>query len=123
LAKAGNYSTTDELCRNVDRSANAHSNYRQPAFCQYIVSCQQVNWELDYLEKVEYRVFYFAENTLSPVSLLEYGKFFDYENTYIAAHPNYNRIGNLQIFCHRHGIRLHQSVDDLVTIISPKTYF
>ena len=83
---------------------------------------QQVNWELDYLEKAEYRVFYFAENTLSPVSLLEYGKFFDYENTYVAAHPNYNRIGNLQIFCHRHGIRLHQSVDDLVTIISPKTY-
>ena len=39
LAKGGKYSTTDELCRNVDKSANAHSNYRQPAFCQYIVSC------------------------------------------------------------------------------------
>lgn len=38
LAKGGINSTTDELCRNVDKSANAHSNYRQPAFCQYIVS-------------------------------------------------------------------------------------
>lgn len=38
LAKGGKYSTTDELCRNVAKSANAHSNYRQPAFCQYIVS-------------------------------------------------------------------------------------
>jgi hypothetical protein len=40
LAKGGKYSTTDELCRNVAKSANAHSNYRQPAFCQYIVSCR-----------------------------------------------------------------------------------
>jgi len=40
LAKGGINSTTDELCRNVAKSANAHSNYRQPAFCQYIVSCR-----------------------------------------------------------------------------------
>jgi len=38
LAKVGKNSTTDELCRNVAKSANAHSNYRQPTFCQYIVS-------------------------------------------------------------------------------------
>jgi hypothetical protein len=40
LAKGGENSTTDELCRNVDKSANAHFNYRLPAFCQYIVSCR-----------------------------------------------------------------------------------
>ena len=40
LAKGGENSTTDELCSNVDKSANAHFNYRLPAFCQYIVSCR-----------------------------------------------------------------------------------
>jgi hypothetical protein len=40
LAKGGINSTTDELCRNVAKSANAHSNYRLPTFCQYIVSCR-----------------------------------------------------------------------------------
>ena len=40
LAKGRRNSTTDELCRNAAKSANAHSNYRQPAFCQYIVSCR-----------------------------------------------------------------------------------
>lgn len=40
LAKGGKNSTTDDLCGNVAKSANAHSNYRQPAFCQYIVSCR-----------------------------------------------------------------------------------
>ncbi len=37
FAKGGNYSATDELCRNVDRCTNAHFNYRQPAFCKYYV--------------------------------------------------------------------------------------
>lgn len=40
LGEGGGNSTTDELCRNVAKSANAHSNYRQPVFCKYIVSCR-----------------------------------------------------------------------------------
>ena len=40
LAKGGRNSTTDELCSDAAKSANAHSNYRQPALCQYIVSCR-----------------------------------------------------------------------------------
>jgi len=48
LAKGGSNSTTDELCRNVAKSANAHSNYRQPAFCQYIVigSCRVIKTKI-----------------------------------------------------------------------------
>jgi len=38
LAKGGENSTTDELCRNVDKSANAHFNYRLPPFANILLA-------------------------------------------------------------------------------------
>lgn len=75
---------------------------------------QQVRWELDYLENAKYRVFYFAPDTLSPISLLEYGKFYTYPNTSIVVHPDYQRAGNLEVFCNKYGIIIHRNFDDLI---------
>jgi hypothetical protein len=75
---------------------------------------QQVNWEMDYLEKVDYRVFYFAKNTISPITLMELGKFGNTYNTFVYWDPAYHRAGNLEIFCHRGNIVVCSDMDDMI---------
>ena len=75
---------------------------------------QQVRWELDYLGNVKVRVFYFAPNTLSPVSLLEFGKFFSYPNTFLCVNPDYQRAGNLEVFANKYKIKIHQNLGDII---------
>ncbi len=65
---------------------------------------QQVDWELTYLERAKYRVFFFEKDTMSPVSLLELGKFGDIGNNFIVVENGYSRKGNVDIFCHRYQI-------------------
>lgn len=94
------------------RRANWDITIRQsiedPAFYQ------QVRWELDYLEDVAVRVFYFAPDTLSPVSLLEFGKFFTYPNTFLCVNPDYQRAGNLEVFANKYKIKIHRDFGDII---------
>lgn len=80
---------------------------------------QQVTWELSYLEKAKHRVFYFAADTLSPISLLEFGTFHNHEKgrTYICWDKGYKRAGNLEIFCNRYGIHVHPDLESIVSHI------
>ncbi len=78
---------------------------------------QQVNWELDYLERATHRVFYFANDTLSPITLLELGKFAKKERTYVYFEPRYLRKGNVQIFCHRYGIPVYPDIRSIISKI------
>jgi len=80
---------------------------------------QQVNWELDYLERATHRVFYFATDTLSPVTLMELGKFGD-KNSYVIYDDGYLRKGNVQIFCHRYGIPVYPDIQTIINKIFNK---
>ena len=74
---------------------------------------QQVDWELTFLERADYRVFYFAENTLSPITLLELGKFADGQS-FVLVEKEYLRKGNVDIFCHRYGIPVFKFAEDII---------
>lgn len=78
---------------------------------------QQVQWELTYLERCCFKVFYFAEDTLSPITLLELGTFHKENNVYVCASPKYLRLGNLEIFTNRYNLPLHSSLDEVISKI------
>jgi hypothetical protein len=74
---------------------------------------QQVDWEMTYLERADHRVFYFAPNTMSPITLLEMGKYGMY-STYVVCDKDYQRRGNVEIFCHRHEIPFYNTLGEVV---------
>ncbi len=94
--------------RRANWDINIKQSIEDPAFYQ------QVRWELDYLEDATARVFYFAPNTLSPISLLEFGKFFTYPNTFLCVNPDYQRAGNLEVFAHKYKIKIHRNFDEII---------
>lgn len=75
---------------------------------------QQVEWELSYLEKANHIVFYFAEDTISPISLLELGKFSSRGNALVITHQRFQRKGNVDIFCHRYNIPKFYNMEGIV---------
>ncbi len=75
---------------------------------------QQVSWELTYLDRCKHKVFYFAENTVSPITLFELGIFNTHREVYICAHPDYLRRGNLEVYCHMYHETLFSSLDEVI---------
>lgn len=78
---------------------------------------QQVDWELTFLERATHRVFYFAKDTISPISLLELGKFAGNGNNYVYVDFSYLRRGNVEIFCHRYQIPVYNHWIDILNEI------
>ena len=58
---------------------------------------QQITWEHTYLSLCSLQFFYFAPETLAPITLFEYGatlesvKYAPYKKIYVAVHPEYKR--------------------------------
>ncbi len=67
------------------------------------VEREQITWEYTYLSKCEIVMFYFAPETLAPITLLEYGaqleesKVVSFRKLYIAIHPEYKRKNDVSI--------------------------
>lgn len=63
----------------------------------------QITWEFDYLEYCAITVFYFAPETLAPITLFELGKMLEklqhapWRKIYIAIHPDYKRKNDVLI--------------------------
>lgn len=74
---------------------------------------KQIRWELDYLDKVDLILFYFAPNSSSPVTLLELGLCSN-KNILVACPNAYWRAGNVKIVCERKGIKLFQSLEPML---------
>jgi hypothetical protein len=84
-------------------------NYGNPIFYQ------QVNWELNALEKADVAIFNFLEGSKSPITFLELGK---YANKAIVICPvRFYRYGNIQIFCERNNIPLYNSEEQFINNI------
>lgn len=70
------------------------ANYPQFALAK---EREQILWEHDHLELAPITVFYFAPETLAPITLYELGKvlailpYRPYKKVYIAIHPDYKR--------------------------------
>ena len=80
-------------------------SYEDPAFYQ------QVYWELDHLEEADVIAMHFADNSKSPISLLEFGMFAKSEKMIVFCDDFY-RSGNIEIVCRREGIPLHNNWND-----------
>ena len=73
---------------------------------------QQVNWELDALERADHILLYLVPETMSPISLLELGIHVSNENLYVVCPNGFWRKGNVDIVCNRYNIPLFESLDE-----------
>ena len=78
---------------------------------------RQVEWELEALEKAEFRIFVFLENSKSPITLLELGKFLGRPGVVMCPKGFYRR-GNVEMVCHRYFMPLTESMEDLFDFLT-----
>lgn len=71
---------------------------------------EQVNWELDHIEKADIVLMYFDPASKSPISLLELGILTAYPNKLLVCCPQgFWRKGNIDIVCQRYNIKTTES--------------
>lgn len=78
---------------------------------------EQVDWELEALERADLVLMHFAAETMSPVSLLEMGlyarslAFDNLPKLIISCSPDFWRAGNVQITAQRYGLVVHAQLE------------
>lgn len=82
----------------------------------------QVEWELDGLEKADLIVMYFDPSTKSPISLLELGLFANSKKIVVCCPNGFWRKGNVDIVCKQYGIPQVNSIENLIKEIKRKQY-
>lgn len=75
---------------------------------------EQVNWELSALEKADIVIMYFAENTMSPISLLEFGLYTQSNKMKVVVEENFWRKGNIDIVCERYSVEQFKTLEELI---------
>ena len=94
--------------RRDDWNSNLGQSLDNPDFVH------QVNWELDALEQSDVIMMYLDPATQSPITLLEFGKFYDSGKLVIACPQGFWRRGNLEVMCQIAYIPLRNSLDELI---------
>jgi nucleoside 2-deoxyribosyltransferase-like protein len=74
---------------------------------------EQVEWELNAMEKANVIAMYFEPNTKSPVSLLELGLFARSGKMIVCCPQGFWRKGNVDIVCETYGVKQVDSLNDL----------
>ena len=84
---------------------------------------EQVEWELEALERADLILMYFEPNTMSPISLLEFGLFGrpilsegrrSMHRMVVCCPEGYWRKGNVDIVCDRYGIQRFDNLDEMM---------
>lgn len=78
---------------------------------------EQVTWEMTHQEKVDYNIYYFADDSKSPITLLELGKYGNDDNTIVRCNKNFYRYGNVKALCDRYGIMIVESDKELIEVM------
>lgn len=76
---------------------------------------QQVNWELNAMEKANLIIFNFVKGSKSPITLLELGLFADSKKIVVCCPKGFWRKGNIDIVCDKYGIKLFENLEDLLS--------
>lgn len=73
---------------------------------------EQVEWELKNLEKCDYIFMHFDPNTISPITLLEYGMHVKSspEKMIVSCPDGYYRKGNVQVTGRFYGVTIHHNI-------------
>jgi len=81
---------------------------------------EQVTWELNALEKADIIIMYFAGDTMSPISLLEFGLYAQSNKMKVVVEENFWRKGNIDIVCKRYNIEQFKTLEHLIeNLIKP----
>ncbi|SFD35365.1 nucleoside 2-deoxyribosyltransferase domain-containing protein [Flavobacterium phragmitis] len=75
---------------------------------------EQVSWELNALEKADIIIMYFAENTMSPISLLEFGLYAQSKKMKVVVEEDFWRKGNIDIVCERYRVEQFKTLNELI---------
>ena len=97
---------------------NPRRDYFDPSWPQradFPPFAEQVNWELDALERAGVVARYFPVGSKAPISFLEFGLYARSERLVVAAPEGFYRRGNLEITALRYGIPLFESLSELVS--------
>lgn len=100
--------------RRDDWDSSWKQEMSDPAFYQ------QVTWELNALSKADYIIMYLAPESKSPISLLELGLYARSGKLLICCPKEYWRSGNVDVICHKYGIRQFDSLDQIALYLSTK---
>lgn len=74
---------------------------------------EQVEWELDALDRADLILFYFAPDTMSPITLLELG-LHARRKAIVCCPDGYWRKGNVDVVCRRYGLRQVPNLEALI---------
>lgn len=75
---------------------------------------QQVNWELNALDKSDIVFMYFSPDTKSPISLLELGLYAKDKAMIVCCPDGFWRRGNIEIICEKFGIPFYSDLDKAI---------
>ena len=79
---------------------------------------EQVEWELDGLERVDVVAMWFAPETRAPITLLELGLVARSGKLVVGCPDGYWRKGNVEVVCARFGIALVGAWESFVTAVT-----
>lgn len=94
--------------RRDDWDSSWVQEYENPQFYQ------QVNWELNALEKSHLIIFNFLPDSQSPITLLELGLMADKGNVVVCCPKKFWRSGNVHVICEKYGIPLFDTMEGLL---------
>ena len=116
-----------EIIRNIDHS---YINILNPRRREWNSSWkeeinnpnfnEQVNWELQGLERADLIVLYFDPRTKSPISLLELGLFANSRKIIVCCPNGYWKKGNVDIVCKKYDIPQTNNLTELITYLKRK---
>ncbi|MBF4471664.1 nucleoside 2-deoxyribosyltransferase domain-containing protein [Flavobacterium sp. HJJ] len=81
---------------------------------------EQVDWELNALEKVDIIIMFFANNTKSPISLLEFGLYAQSKKMKVVVEKDFWRKGNIDIVCEKYNIQQYENLEELLQNLTNK---
>jgi hypothetical protein len=74
---------------------------------------EQVNWELDALERADVVMMNFVPKTISSISLLEFGLYARTGKLIVCCPEGYWKKGNVDVVCQKYRIRQVENLDEL----------
>ena len=79
---------------------------------------QQVNWELEHMDKADYILMNFIGGSLSPITLLELGLYANSKKLHVICDEDFWRKGNVDIVCSKYNIPMHKTITHFLFAIN-----
>lgn len=102
--------------RRTKWDPNLEQSINNPSFVE------QVNWELDSLQRCDIILMNILGDSKSPISLMELGLFASSGKLMVTCGLDFYRRGNIEVVCDRYDIPLYDTLDELITNLLKKIH-